>query len=112
MFFHIKARCLQRLLQAGMADANPGQPPEDGVADKRKLRGPGLSHLVLDFLVGMTPLRHDTGYTGVMGTIPKHARLRHKDLTTGNTGKNKICQYPVPPVLPVVEPVSMFCGSI
>src|SRR5215510_5730905 len=38
----LKARRSQRLLQIGMTYANPGQPPEDRVADKRKLRDRGF----------------------------------------------------------------------
>src|SRR2546428_11389936 len=38
----VKARRLERLLQVGMADANPGQPPEDRVANKWKLRDRGF----------------------------------------------------------------------
>jgi hypothetical protein len=36
------AVCLQRMLQIRMADANSGQPPEDRVADERKLRCRGF----------------------------------------------------------------------
>src|SRR5215813_2569776 len=38
----LEARPLQRLPQVRMADANPGQPPEDSITEERKLRGRGF----------------------------------------------------------------------